>query len=192
MNRPARIKVASLAALYLLWLATWLVFGNELYGAAHHYWSQAAAAAVTGMVALYAARRMPGPYPAFLVMQGIALLLLATAWISYPVSSETCYFAKLFPQHPGIAQCDLIADAIYALCVFALLGAWSYLALEIWYGRPLSAFTMLVFAILMLGLGAIFTGFYYNQYAGSLTGPVRRLYAVIATLKFAVVVVGLP
>ena len=83
-------------------------------------------------------------------------------------------------------------DAIYTLCVFLLLCAWSYLARGTWYGRPLSAFTMLVFAIFMLGLGAIFAGFYYNQYAGSLTGPVRRLYAVIATLKFAVVVVGLP
>jgi predicted benzoate:H+ symporter BenE len=50
---------------------------------------------------------------------------------------------------------------------------------------------MLVFAILMLGLGAIFAGFYYNQYAGSLTSLDGRLYAVTAALEFAVLVAGL-
>jgi len=191
MTQSSYIKVASLAALYLLWLASWLVIGNGLYGAERHYWSQATAAAITGLLAFYVARRIPRPYPGFLVMQGVAFLLLAAAWISYPVSSESCQIAQFLPQQIGIEPCSLIADAIYALCVFVLLCAWSYLALETWYGRPLSAFTMLVFAILMLGLGAIFAGFYYNQYAGSLTGPVGRLYAVTAALEFAVLVAGL-
>jgi hypothetical protein len=82
MTQSAYFKVASLAALYLLWLATWLVFGNELYGAARHYWSQATAAAITGLVAFYVARRVPRPYPGFPVMQGVSFLLLAEAWIS--------------------------------------------------------------------------------------------------------------
>jgi hypothetical protein len=47
MTRSAYLTVASLAALYLFWLATWLVFGAELHGSARQYWSQAAAAAVT-------------------------------------------------------------------------------------------------------------------------------------------------
>ena len=50
---------------------------------------------------------------------------------------------------------------------------------------------MLVFAILMLGLGAIFAGFYYKQYAGSLISPDGRLDAVTAALEFAVLVAGL-
>jgi hypothetical protein len=191
MTQPAHIKIASLAALYLLWLATWLVFGNEFYGAARHYWSQATAAAITGLVAFYVARRTPRPYPGFLVMQGVAFLLLAVAWITYPASSEACHIPMLSPEHLSIEQCSLISNAIYALCVFALLCAWSYLALETWYGRPLSSFTMLVFAILMLGLGAIFAGFYYNQYAGSLSSLDGRLYVVTAALEFSVLVAGL-
>jgi hypothetical protein len=41
MTRSAYLTVASLAALYLFWLATWLVFGAELHGSARQYWSQA-------------------------------------------------------------------------------------------------------------------------------------------------------
>jgi len=191
MTRSAYIKIASLAALYLLWLATWLVFGSELYGEERHYWSLAVAATATGLVAFYVARRIPRPYPGFLVMQGVGFLILAVAWVSYPVSSEACYVAMLFPEHLDVAQCNLVANGIYALCVFALLCAWSYLALETWYGRPLSSFTMLVFAVLMLGLGAIFANFYYNEYADLLTGPDLRLDAVTAALEFAVLVAGL-
>lgn len=191
MSRSAHLKLATLAAVYLLWLSIWLVFGTELFGARHHYWSEATAAAVTALVAFYVARRVRGPYPAFLVMQGVAFGLLAVSWVSYPASPGDCDVASFIRYPLSDAQCNVVADSVYALCVFALLCAWTFLGLTTWQGRPLSSFTMAVFAVLMLGLGAIFAGFYFNQYAGSLTDPGGRLDAVTAALEFAVLVAGL-
>jgi hypothetical protein len=47
-----------------------------------------------------------------------------------------------------------------------------------------------VFSILMLALGAIFAGFYYSQYAGSLNDTSDRLNSVTAALEFAVLEAG--
>ena len=87
MTRSARLKVGALAALYLFWLAIWLVVGNEPFGPSRYYWGQASAPAVTGIIALYASRRSPRPYPGFLVMQGLAFLPLAGSWVTYQASS---------------------------------------------------------------------------------------------------------
>src|SRR5262245_17094386 len=87
MTRSAYLKVGALAAIYLLWLATWLVLGDESSGLARYYWGQAAAPAVTGIIAFHASRRSHRPYPGFLIMQGLAFLLLAGSWITYQESS---------------------------------------------------------------------------------------------------------
>ena len=96
MTRSAYLKVGALAALYLLWLAIWLVVGNEPFGPSRYYWGQASAPAVTGIIALYASRRSPSPYPGFLVMQGLAALLLAGSWVTYQVSSGPSAGVELF------------------------------------------------------------------------------------------------
>jgi phosphatidylglycerophosphate synthase len=86
---------------------------------------------------------------------------------------------------------DLISNSLYASCVFVLLCAWGYLALERWRGRPLSSLTTFVFAALMAGLGAIFASFYYSKYGQLLNTALGRLDAVTAALEFAVIATGL-
>lgn len=180
-----------LAAGYALWLASWFVFGTDLYGADGPYWSHATAAAVTGSLALYMSRRTSGPYPGFLVLLGVASWLLAAAWVSYPVTPGRCDAALLFGRNLDADACSLLANAIYASSVFTLVCAWSYLALEQWQLQRLSAFTGLVFASLMTGLSAIFWVFYHDQYAQEMSALAGRLNAVTAVLEFAVLVAGL-
>src|SRR5512134_3273122 len=165
MTRSAYMTVGGLAALYLLWLASWVVFGCEPYGPASYHWDQAAAAAAMGLVAFHASRRSASPYPAFLVMQGIAFLLLAASWVTYSfqAADQTCVSATPVTSPLGISE--LASELIYALCVFSMMCAWNYLGLERFRSRPLSPLTTLVFAVLMLGLGSIYAWFYYGQYA---------------------------
>jgi hypothetical protein len=176
MTRNARLEVGALTALFLLWLAIWLV-GHQDHGLDRLAWDQAAAAGVMGLAAFYAARRMPGPYAAFLVMQGLAFLLLAASWSTYRESAA--------------GEAAILTDALYASCVFVLLCAWGYLALERWHRQPLSLLTTLVFVALMAGLGAIFANFYYQQYGGVLHTAHGRLFAVTAALELAVLGAGL-
>jgi hypothetical protein len=175
----------------LFWLATWLVVGNEPYGPGQYYWGQAAAPAVTGIIALYASRRNPSPYPGFLIMQGLAFLLLAGSWVTYQVSSGSSAGVEPLPQGASGELFDVISNSLYALCVFLLMCAWGYLGLERWHDRPLSLLTTLVFAALMAGLGAIFASFYYHKYSYLLHTALGRLDAVTAALEFAVLAIGL-
>jgi hypothetical protein len=191
MTRSARLKVGALAALYLLWLATWLVVGNEPYSLGRYYWGQAAAPAVTGIIALYASRRSPIPYRWFLIMQGLAFLLLAGSWMTYQVSSGPSAGVESSPQIASSDLFDVISNSLYASCVFVLMCAWGYLVLERWDTRPLSLLTTFVFAALMAGLGAIFASFYYYTYSHLLNTAAGRLDAVTAALEFAVLVTGL-
>ena len=142
-----RHGVGALAALYLLWLATWFV-GHAKYGPDRYTWDQAAAAAVTGLVAFRASRRVLGPYPAFLVMQGLAFLLLAGSWLTHRVSNGRSAGLAIPTPGAGAEPSTLVANLLYASCVFVMLCAWGYLALERWHERPLSALTTLVFAAL--------------------------------------------
>jgi hypothetical protein len=192
MNRSTgrtHLAVGALAALYLLWLATWFVFGRALYGPTRYCWDQATAAAVTGLVAFHAARQRGAPYRGFLALQGAAFLFLAASWVTYPPSSEPSGATALV-QDPGRARQLLLSNAVYALFVFSALCAWGYLTLERWRHRPLSTLTTVVFAVLMLGLGAIFGSVYYNE-SGWLDDLEGRLDAVTAALEFAVLVTGL-
>ncbi|MGB7948715.1 MAG: hypothetical protein WCH75_13610 [Candidatus Binatia bacterium] len=190
MTRSAYLKVGALAALYLFWLATWLVVGNEPYGFGRYYWGQAAAPAVTGIIALYVSRRQPSPYPGFLVIQGFAFLLLAGSWVTYQVSTGSPGVESA-PQGASGELFDLLSNALYASCVFLLMCAWGYLALERWQARPLSLLTTLVFAALMAGLGTIYASFYYYKYNTLLDTMTGRLDAVTAALEFAVLATGL-
>ena len=143
MTRSAYLKVGALAALYLLWLAIWFVVGNEPYGPGRYYWGQASAPAATGIIALYASRRRPRPYPGFLVMQGLAFLLLAGSWVTYQVSNGSSAVVDSSPQGASGELFELISNSLYASCVFVLMCAWGYLALERWDARPLSLLTTL-------------------------------------------------
>jgi len=191
MTRSAYLKVGALAALYLLWLATWFVVGSEPYGLGRYYWGQASAPAVTGIIALYASRRNPSPYPGFLLMQGLAALMLAGSWVTYQVSSGPFAGVDFSPQGASGELFDLVSNSLYASCVFVLMCAWGYLALERWDTRPLSLLTTFVFAALMAGLGAIFASFYYYKYSHLLNTALGRLDAVTAALEFAVLATGL-
>jgi hypothetical protein len=190
MTRSAYLKVGALAAIYLLWLATWLVLGDE-YGLGRYYWGQAAAPAVTGIIAFHASRRSPRPYPGFLIMQGLAFLLLAGSWLTYQVSGGSTAGVGSSPQDVDGELSDLISNLLYASCVFVLMCAWGYLTLERWRDRPLSLLTTLVFASLMAGLGAIFASFYHNKYSHLLNTVAGRLDAVTAALEFLVLATGL-
>jgi hypothetical protein len=139
------------------------------------------------VAAIYAARRTMDPYSGFLVIEGIGFLLLAAAWATYQGSLEPS--ASVASPHADTVL--LVSNGIYASAVFTMLCAWSYLALERWHDRPLSPLTTTVFAVLMVGLGAIFAGFYYGQYAGQLDTPSSRLGAVTAALEFTTLVASL-
>lgn len=185
----SRLAAGAVAALYVLWLSAWLVVGDEAYGPGRHHWDQAVAATVTGALAFFLSRRQARPYRAFLIIQGVAFLLLAGSWVSYQVSSPTAAVAT--PVQPAADALDLTSDAFYAACVFLLLCAWGYLALEQWQRRPLSRLTATVFAVSMAGLGAIFASFYVRQY-GHLLGTVYgRFDAVTTAFEFGVLAMGL-
>ena len=185
------IGVGALIALYLLWFAAWLVAGDEPYGPSSYHWDQAVAAAVTGCLAFAVATRLSRPYPAFLTMQGLAFLLLASSWLTYQVSSGSSSAGVIATQAAGVELSDLASDAFYAGCVFVLMCAWGYLALERWHSHPLSHLTAVVFASLMAGLGAIFASFYVQQYGHLLDTVLGRFDAVTAAFEFAVLAMGL-
>jgi hypothetical protein len=107
-------------------------------------------------------------------MQGLAFLLLAGSWVTYQVSSGSSAGVAIPQQGASGELSDLISDALYASCVFVLMCAWGYLALERWHGRPLSLLTTMVFAALMAGLGAIFASFYYQQYGHLLNTALKK------------------
>ena len=146
MTRHAQLMIGALAALYLLWLATWIVFGGAVYGASQHYWDQAAVTGVTGLAAWWAAPRRSGPYRGFLAMQGIAFLLLTAAWVTYHSSVEPSTAAATPSPDSGADQRLTISSVFYASFVFSMLSAWSYLAFERWRDRPLSPVTTIVFS----------------------------------------------
>ena len=82
-------------------------------------------------------------------MQGLAFLLLAGSWVTYQQSIGSSADVAFSQQSDTGELSDLISNSLYASCVFVLLCAWGYLALERWRGRPLSSLTTFVFAALM-------------------------------------------
>ncbi len=184
------LKVGAFAALYVLWLGSWLVLGDKAFGACHYNWDEASVAAAAAVAALLACRRVGAPYRGFLALQGVSFLLLAVVWLTYGTGAPSAC-APDKTAVVGDDPLDLISDAIYAFSVFALLCAWSCLALLRWRQRQLSPLTLLVFVALMAGLGAIFASFYYQQYAGDMGSALGRLDGVTAALEYLVLVTGL-
>lgn len=184
MTRSAHLEIGGLTALYLLWFAAWLVIGDSPNGPFRSHWDQATTAAVTGCLALYISRYCSPPYPGFLVGLGLAFLLLAGSWMTYREDSVASTAAAM-------QLSELASDALYAGCVFALMCAWGYLAIERWHRRPLSRLTAIVFAVAMVVLGAIFAGFYAQLYDHVLDTVLGRFDAVTAAFEFAVLAMGL-
>ena len=191
MTRSAHLQNGALGALYLLWLAAWLVIGDEAYGPGRYHWDQAVAAVATGCLAFYVSRRSFRPYSGFLVIQSLAFLLLAGSWVTYQVTTGSSAAVAITTQSGEVGLSDLISDAFYGACVFALMCAWGYLALERWERRPLSRLTAIVFAASIAGLGTIFASFYVQQYGHLLDTMVARFDAVTAAFEFAVLALGL-
>ena len=184
------LHTGTLAAGYLLWLAAWLIIGDAADGPGWHYWDQAGAAAATGLLAFHVSRRVARPYPGFLVIQGIAFLLLAGSWVTYEVSG-TSSGAVAIPVSEMAGWPEAVSDGFYAGAVFTMMCAWGALALEQWHRRPLSRLTAVVFAATMAGLGAIFAVFYRQQYGHLLDTMLGRLDAVTAAFEFLVLAMGL-
>lgn len=182
MSRTTDLKVALLAAAYVLWLVLWIVNPDEPWAPARHHWDQAAAALLTAACALAAAWRQPAPWRGFLVLQGLGFLLLALSWMSFQAVGKAS---------PGDAVSEQMTDVLYALSAFGSLCAWGYLALERWHKRALTPITLLVFCVLMAGLGIVFARFYVSIYEADLGTVLGRLDAATAALEFAQVVAGL-
>src|SRR5262245_13636487 len=83
MSRTASLQMGAIAALYILWLSSWLVFGSGAIGPAHYNWDQTLIAAGAAFAAFRAAWQTSRPYPPFLVMIGLGLVMLAASWATY-------------------------------------------------------------------------------------------------------------
>ena len=88
MKRSASVLLGGVAASYLLWLAAWLVLGSTTFGPTHHNWDQTLVAALAALAAFRASRRVPRPYPVFLLMIGAGLAALAVSWATYDVDGN--------------------------------------------------------------------------------------------------------
>src|SRR5262245_27074192 len=107
MTRSGHLEAGALSALYLLWLAPWLVLGEEPYGPSSYHWDQAVAAAVTGCLAFAVSIRHSRPYTGFLATQGLAFLLLAGSWLTYQVSGESSGLVAVAAQGASVELSDL-------------------------------------------------------------------------------------
>jgi hypothetical protein len=183
MGNAAALTMGGLAALYLLWCATWLVLGDQVFGAAHYNWDQTLVAAVAAVAALAGAWRTVKPYRLFLVLIGLGLVLLALSWSTYEPDGGPLRFS-------GAGAPDYSAVA-YAAFVFVWICAWGYLTIEQWHVRPPSTLTGVVFALLMVGLAGILTSFYYPEYRSSIDTNAGRLDAVTSGLEFIALILGL-
>ena len=185
MTGSVSLQLGGIAAVYLLWLVSWLVLGRETLGPEYYNWDESLVATVAAVTAFNVSRRATRPYPVFLVMLGIGLAMLAVSWITYDPNDT-----HPFLRFPGQGAPDY-SDISYALFVFLWVCAWGYLALEQWQRRPPSFLTGVVFTLLIFGLAVILANFYYPQYRASLGTISGRLDAVTSGLEFAALVIGL-
>jgi hypothetical protein len=180
----ASLQLGGIAALYLLWCATWLVLGNQAFGPGHDNWSQTLVAAAACLAAFTGAYRTARPYRLFLALVGIGLALLALSWTTYGAGDMSAlrFGGDGAPTYSAVA---------YALFVFAWICAWGSLALEQWQRRPPSPLTGAVFAMLVVGLAGILASFYYPTYQSSIGTIAGRLDAVTSALEFITLICGL-
>ena len=185
MTHPAALRAGAVAAFYLLWLLSWLVLGQEVFGPAHYNWAEALVAVVAALAAFAAAWTCVRSYRGFLVMVGIGLAMVAVSWVTYSPDDAHPLFRLATAGAPSYS------DLAYAGFVFAWVCAWGYLALEQWQRRPPSALTGAVFALLVVGLAVILASFYYPQYRSLLDTVSGRLDAAVSLLEFTALVIGL-
>lgn len=185
MTGSASLQLGGIAAVYLLWFASWLVLGHEAFGPAQYNWDETLVAAVAAIVAFNASRHATRPYPVFLIMIGIGLAMLTVSWVTYDPDDS-----RPFVRFGGQGAPNY-SDISYALFVFVWVCAWGYLVLEQWQQRPPSVLTGVVFAVLIFGLAVILANFYYPQYRSSLGTNSGRLDAVTSGLEFVALVMGL-
>jgi hypothetical protein len=178
------LQLGGIAALYLLWCATWLVLGAQAFGSTYYNWDQALVAAAAAIAALAGAWQTARPYRLFLAMIGIGLALLTLSWVTYNMDGDAAL------RFGGAGAPDYSAVA-YALFVFTWICAWGYLALEQWHRRPPSALTGVVFAVLIVGLAVLLASFYYPEYRSSTDTDSGRLDAVTSGLEFLALILGL-
>ena len=181
----AALQIGVVVAVYLLWLVSWLVLGQEVFGPAHYNWAQTLVATVAALIAFNASRLADRPYPIFLITIGIGLAMLAASWVTYSPGGSHPFLRFSRQGAPNYS------DIAYALFVFVWICAWGYLALKQWQRRPPSPLTGVVFAVLIVGLALILANFYYPQYRSSLDTMSGRLDAATSGLEFAALVIGL-
>jgi hypothetical protein len=185
MTNSASLRLAGVAAAYLLWLVSYFVLGDLAFGPEHHYWAESAVVAVSAVLAFRASRTLTSPYPLFLMLLGVglaALILTSATYDQHPpllVPGFSCHNA---PEIWAVS---------YAAFLFLWSCAWGYLGVERWCRHPPSALTVVVFTVLTLGLAGFAGTFYFGQYADDLSFVPGRLDATIAGLEFASLAVAL-
>jgi hypothetical protein len=184
MSGTASFQLGGIAALYLLWFGAWVVLGADAFGPAHYNWDQTLIALVAAIAAFTAAWRTARPYPPFLTLTGVGLLLLALSWVTYNVNGD-------LSRHFGGEGGPDYSDVAYALFVFVWICAWGYLALARWERRPPSTLTGILFAVLIVGLAVILASFYYPTYRSSVGTADGRLDAMTSGLEFVALIAGL-
>src|SRR5215470_9146107 len=143
MTGSVSLRLGGIAAVYLLWFVSWLVLGHEISGPEYYNWDQSLVATIAAVTAFNVSRRATKPYPVFLIMIGIGLVLLAASWTTYDPNGIHAFFR--FPEKGAPDY----SDSSYALFVFVWVCAWGYLALEQWQRRPPSVLTGAVFTVLI-------------------------------------------
>jgi hypothetical protein len=179
------LLLGGIAAVYLLWLVSWLVLGHQVFGPPHYSWDETVVATVAAIAAFNASRQATRPYPIFLILIGAGLTMLALSWVTYDPEGT-----RAFLRFPGQGAPNY-SDIAYALFVFAWICAWGYLAIEHWQRRPPSVLTGVVFAVLIFGLAVILANFYYPEYRSSLDTMSGRLDAATSALEFTALIIGL-
>jgi len=184
MTPAASLRLGGLAALYLLWLAAWLVLGSAAFGPAHYNWDQTLVSAAAAIAAFIASRQTVRPFRVFFGLIAAGLVALAVSWVTYGADARP-------PLHFGGVGSPEYYAVSYSIFVFIWICAWGYLALDQRQRRPVSALTGVVFATLIVGLAIILAAFYYPQYRSSIGTAAGRLDAVTSGLEFTALIAGL-
>src|SRR6185295_8552920 len=148
MTPAASLRLGGLAALYLLWLAAWLVLGSAAFGPAHYNWDQTLVSAAAAIAAFIASRQTVRPFRVFFGLIAAGLVALAVSWVTYGADARP-------PLHFGGVGSPEYYAVSYSIFVFIWICAWGYLALDQRQRRPVSALTGVVFATLIVGLAII-------------------------------------
>jgi hypothetical protein len=185
MQGQTILWLGGLTALYLLWLAFWIVLGDQSFGLNFYNWDQASVAVAAALAAFLTVRKTARPYTFFLFFQGLSLIMMSLSWITYDPGNVHPSF------HFGAGGSPSYSSISYGGFVFFGVCAWGYLVLEQWRGYPPTALTQGVFALLFAGLFLILANFYYPQYLPLLGEASGRLDAVVSGFEFLMLVFGL-